>query len=195
MSRFLLAALISMLGVVPAQARELTFGGIEIGVTSCEDAERILSEAQSIEGRDISAITLGQMFHLGSGAMGVDFIRSGTVICNAIFKGEPTSSEWALDKNFATVAAIELIIDKQQARTVADLLSQSYREQARKLPNLGSGSARYASDSGKTSASISYVHMSFDAQVKMSTRDFDEMLNNKIRKEEQERQHKLEGAF
>lgn len=98
-------------------------------------------------------------------------------------------------QNFATVAAIDLIIDKQQARTVADLLSQSYREQARKLPNLGAGSARYASDSGKTSASISYVHVSFDAQVRMSTRDFDEMLNNTIRKEEQERQHRLEGAF
>ena len=194
MSRLLVAMLLSIAGLVPAQAKELTFGGIELSVTSCDEAESILSGARSIEGRDTSVFTQGRMFRLAAGAMGVDFVRSGSVICRAIAEGE-RSTDLLVNKSRETVAAIELIIDKRQAGTVADLLSQSYRQTSRKLPNLGAGQARYISDSGVTSARISYVHLSFDAQVRMSTQEFDALFDAAVRNEERQNQRRLEGAF
>ena len=47
------------------------------------------------------------MFRLAAGAMGVDFVRSGSVICRAIAEGE-RSTDLLVNKSRETVAAIEL---------------------------------------------------------------------------------------
>ncbi|RWR04662.1 hypothetical protein [Paenirhodobacter populi] len=179
MLRLLGPAIIACILPAMAQAREFSFAGIELG-TSCDEAERILSGAHAITAETRSGITAGRMFRLRAGAMGVDFVKSGTVICSP---------------GFELVEGIELIIDKDSAGTVADLLGKEFREQSRNLPRLGSGYASYVSESGKTSAQIRYVHVSFDARVQMTTQFFDELLDHANREEEKEQQRMLKDAF
>lgn len=179
MLRLLGPVIIACILPAMAQAREFSFAGIELG-TGCDEAERILSGAHAITAEDLSGITGGRMFRLSAGAMGLNFVKSGTVICSP-----------ALEQ----VEGIELIIDKDSAGTVADLLREGFRETSRNLPRLGSGYASYISETGKTSTRISYVHVSFDAMVQMTTQSFDDLLDFSKRDQAKEKQRVLKDAF
>ena len=163
-----------------ADAKELTFAGIELGRTSCAEAAELLSQRRAVVDEGTSAITHGRLFELRPGAMGIGFINGGYIVCG---EGD------------GPVAAIELTIDKDQAGVVAELLAKDHREVSRNLPRVGTGWAEYVSDSGQTDATIGYVHLSFEATVQMMTQTFRSLMEGRAAEKADERRRALDNAF
>lgn len=180
MFRIPLATLVLILSPAVLAAEEMSFGGIEVGVTGCRQARGVLDAAGAIAAVDESAITRGPMYLLRKGAMGVGFVRSGSVLCDA-----------GADR----VAAIELTIDKNATNAVADLIARKHRTKTRHLPSLGAGGAAFVSGSGESLASIDYVHLSFEAMVLLGTRGFADQLATWQDERQRQREGALEDAF
>lgn len=83
MFRISFATLVLILSPAVLAAEEMSFGGIEVGVTTCRQARGLLDASGAIAVADTSAITRGPMYLLRAEAMGVGFVRSGSVLCDA----------------------------------------------------------------------------------------------------------------
>lgn len=164
---------------VPAQAQEIGFGGVEVGVTACDAALEMAQGNGDVTETFISAITGEAAANLRPHAFGFDFVQSGTLLCGP-------------DKR---VAAIAITIPKHRVGEIADALAAKYVQKTRNLPQLGGGSARYESKSKKTTAEVSYVHVSFDADVLIQTLDFTKMRSEYITKKRAEEKAKTKSAF
>lgn len=180
MFRISFATLVLILSPAVLAAEEMSFGGIEVGVTTCRQARGLLDASGAIAVADTSAITRGPMYLLRAEAMGVGFVRSGSVLCDA---------------DADRIVAIELTIDKKAANAVADLIARKHRIKSRHLPSLGVGRAAFVSGSGESLASIDYVHLSFEAMVLMGTTGFADQLATWQDERQRQKEGALEDAF
>ena len=173
------ASILALSAVSSAGAREIGFGGIEVGVTACDEAVARARQNGDVTETFVSAITDAPGVKLRSNAFGFDFVHSGIMLCGP-------------DKK---VAGIFLTIPKRRAGEIADALGAKYQQKSRNLPQLGAGSARYESGSKKTTAEVSYVHVSFEAEVAIQTQEFTRMMAAFRDKQQQEEKAKTKSAF
>lgn len=162
-----------------AGAQEIGFGGIEVGVTACDEAVARAQQNGDVTETFISAITDAPGVKLRSNAFGFNFVQGGIMLCGPDQK----------------VAGIFLTIPKHRAGEIADALAAKYQQRSRNLPQLGAGSARYESSSKKTTAEVSYVHVSFEAEVAIETKDFTRMMSAYQNKKKEEEKAKTKSAF
>jgi hypothetical protein len=162
-----------------AKAQEIGFGGIEVGTTACDEAFAEAEKNGDVTQRFTSAITDSDAISLGRHAFGFDFVQDGIIVCG-------------LDK---TVSAIAITIPKDRANEIADALANKYSQKSRNLPGLGSGLARFASKTGRTTAEISYVHVSFTADLVIETSQFAKMFADYQNKKKSEAKAKTQSAF
>jgi len=126
----------------------------------------------------ISAITEGRAAALGPNALGFDFVKDGYLIC-------------ADDK----VEAIQLTIPKEQSSEIADALAAKYKQTRRNLPHLGAGKAVFQSDSGSSSAELTYEHVSFDATLLIQSEKFQQTYNEYLAAKREAEKAKTKSAF
>lgn len=160
----------------PAVAKEMTFAGIEVSETSCDEAAHILEGSGSLSSVTINSITNDTMYILKRGALGRDFVLGGAMSCEN-----------------GKVVSIRLTIPKNMANEIADVLDRSYRRVSRNLPRLGNGEAVYGAS--KSTGTISYIHVSFEAEVEFAT---DAFLIKRINKQVEAyvaEQEKLKNSF
>ncbi|GGB50171.1 hypothetical protein GCM10011505_34070 [Tistrella bauzanensis] len=162
-----------------ANAREIGFGDIEVGVTACDEAIALAEQSGSVTETFVSAITDSPAVKLGQNAFGFDFVQNGVMLCGPDQK----------------VAGIVLTIPKHRAGEIADALAGKYVQKARNLPRLGNGLARYESSSKKTTAEVTYAHVSFEAEVLIETQEFIKMYAAYNKKEKEQEASKVKSAF
>ena len=180
MKSFLTTAALCVAFASTAHAGEIGFGPLEVGVTSCSEAEDLARSSRTLRNTDISAVTDGSMLRMGPGAFGLSFVSSATVIC---------------DGSDQTVEAVNVVISKTDAASIADALEGKYERVSRNLPRLGAGEALYRSESGDTEAWLRYQHVSFDANILVSTKAFDKALADYQNSKVSDAQSEKEGAF
>lgn len=162
-----------------ADAREIGFGDIEVGVTTCGEAIALADRSGDIIDAFTSAITDAPGLKLGPNAFGFDFVQSGTVLCGPDEK----------------VAGIFLVIPKHRVTEIADALAAKYIQKSWNLPRLGSGSAKYELSSKMTTAEVTYVHVSFEAEVLIQTRELDKMIVEYNKKKKEKEAARTKSAF
>lgn len=165
---------------VSAGSREIRLGPIEVGVTPCSEAERAIVDSGSGEGGYFAKVTGAVAYKLFRGAFGFDFVQDGFVAC---------------DEGGRAVAAVVITIPKHRVGEIANSLSRSHRQLSRNLPSLGDGRARFRSASGETVAEITYVHVSFSADLVMQTRAYESAFEAWRRRQADDERQRLEGAF
>lgn len=182
MSALILIAAIAVLSADGAGAAsgEIRLGPIEVGVTRCADAEQAIIESGSGEGGYFANATGAVAYKLHRGAFGFDFVQDGFVAC---------------DEAGQAVAAVAVTIPKHRVDEIADALSRNHRQLSRNLPSLGAGRARFRSASGKTVAEITYVHVSFSADLLIQTRSYEDAVEAWRRRQADDERQRLEGAF
>lgn len=178
--RIVVATVAASLVVMPVMADEISFGGITIGVSDCAETLDMIQAEGFGDATMFSNFTGGRAASLFRGAFDMDFVVGGAVHC---------------DENNDSVAGIGVQIPKHRANELADALDRRYRRRSRRLPNLGAGEARYASESGQTQARLHYVHVSFDAFLDMGTADFNAQMQRYAAEKENQRRRSVDGAF
>ena len=161
-------------------ASEIKFGPVEIGMTSCDAGLDLAGVSPSDSKVFISAITRGKAVSVPRGALGINWAKGGTLIC---------------DSSNNKVAAVSIKFPKNMAAEIAGALDKKYRQINYNLPQLGSGKALYRSNTGNSEAYISYEHVSFDANILISTPQFDEQEKNYNNQKRQAEQNDLSSTF
>jgi hypothetical protein len=176
----LAAAIALTAGHAGATSREIRLGPIEVGVTPCADAWQAIADAGAGEGGFVTNATGAAAYKLYRGAFGFDFVQDGFVAC---------------DEAGRLVAAVAVTLPKRRANELADALGRTHRQQSRNLPNLGDGRARFVSATGRTVAEITYVHLSFSANLLIQTSAYEDAVAARRRREADDERNRLEGAF
>jgi hypothetical protein len=167
-------------GPARAETREIRLGPIEVGVTRCAEAERAILDSRSGEGGYSANATGAKAFKLHRRAFGLDFVQEGFDVC---------------DEAGLAVAAATVTLPKHQVADIANALSRNHRQLSRNLPDLGDGKARFRSASGDTIAEITYVHVSFSADLLIQTKSYEKAVEAWRRREADGERRKLEQAF
>ncbi|WP_298913583.1 hypothetical protein [uncultured Algimonas sp.] len=136
-----IVAAICILRPMSGSAGEMTFGPLEVGATSCDDAVRMSERDAVVANRSVDAFTGGTQLDLGERPFGVDYAERVLLSC---------------DGDDSRVESIHVVVPHLDVPSAVRELEAAHIETDRSPLDRGQGNATFFSSSGRSLGVLLY---------------------------------------